>query len=138
MFRDRESIMAAKRSKQDWSNTWYLKNDTIGTVSCPVTPGATLKKSLNHEINKDRDTKLLIVEDGGRPIHVGLKSRDPSRPEGCLFGDANCFMTGLQNQIVENWAVRPFLSKKDIVELNMGKGYFARKWVSKQNWKGDT
>ena len=38
------------------------------------------------------DIKILIVEDGGRPIHVGLKSRDPSRPEGCLFGDANCFV----------------------------------------------
>ena len=27
LFRDRESIMAAKRSKQDWSNTWYLSSN---------------------------------------------------------------------------------------------------------------
>ena len=43
LFQDRESIMAAKKSKQDWSNTWYLKNGIKSTVPCPVTAGGVLK-----------------------------------------------------------------------------------------------
>ena len=53
------------------------------------------------------------------------------------LGDGNCFMTALRNQIIENWALRPFLSQEHIRELNRdikqlrklwcqtGKGYFA-------------
>ena len=92
LFRDRESIMAAKKSKQDWSNTWYLKNGIKSTVSCPVTPGGVLKTKLSKAINPKEDggDRILVVEDGGRPIHVGLKTRDPLRPKGCIFGDQTC------------------------------------------------
>ena len=33
-----------------------------------------------------------MVEDGGRPIHIGLKVRDPMRPKGCIFNDPTCFV----------------------------------------------
>ena len=61
--------------------------------------------------------------------------------------DGNCFMTALQNQAVENISLN--LTNEQIRELNMdilhlrklwcqtGKGYFAGKWGSKQNWKGE-
>ena len=61
--------------------------------------------------------------------------------------DGNCFMTALRNQSVENWSLN--LTAEHIRELNMdiqhlrklwcqtGKGYFAGKWGSKENWKGE-
>ena len=61
--------------------------------------------------------------------------------------DGNCFMAALRNQTVENMALN--LSDEHIRELNMdiqhlrklwcqtGKGYFAGKWGSKENWKGN-
>ena len=36
---------------------------------------------------------MLVIEDGGRPIHVGLKVRDPLRPKGCIFNDNTCLVT---------------------------------------------
>ena len=95
LFRDKKEIMNAKREKQIWSNTWYLKGNTIGTMSCPTTPGGKLKKSLNKAINSERndsDGKILIIEDGGRPIHTGIKINDPCRPPGCIYGDTNCIV----------------------------------------------
>ena len=63
--------------------------------------------------------------------------------------DGNCFMLGLQNQTIENMSVIPKLTQDQIVELNMdkqqlrnlwcqkGKDYFAGKWGSKVNYKGN-
>ena len=34
----------------------------------------------------------MIVEDGGKRIHVGLKVDDPCRPPGCIFGDIHCIV----------------------------------------------
>ena len=36
--------------------------------------------------------KLLLVEDGGKPILTGLRVKDPSRPSGCIFGDTDCMV----------------------------------------------
>ena len=41
-----------------------------------------LKKTLNKQINSERDSKLLI----------GLKVRDPMRSKGCIFGDPYCIV----------------------------------------------
>ena len=80
LFRDKNEIMEAKKARMIWLNTWFLKGDTIGTVSCPTTPGGKLKEIINSAVNRERnnsDGKLLIVEDGGKPIHVGLRVDDP-------------------------------------------------------------
>ena len=65
------------------------------------------------------------------------------------LSDGNCYMHSLQNQTIENMSIRPHLTSGQIKELNMdikqlrklwcqtGKGYFAGKWGSKQNWKGN-
>ena len=92
LFRSRQQIVESKRNKKDWTNTWFLKGDTVGTISCPVTPGGVLKKTLNKQINSERDSKLLIVEDGGCPVYNGLKVRDPMRGKGCIFGDPCCIV----------------------------------------------
>ena len=90
LFRNKKEIMAAKKAKKVWSNPWYLKGNTIGTVSCPTTPRGKLKDILNKAVNSNRsssDGRLLVVEDGGKPIHVGMRVDDPCRPPGCIFGD---------------------------------------------------
>ena len=46
-FRNRQQIVESKRNKKDWTNTWFLRGNTVGTISCPVTPGGVLKKTLN-------------------------------------------------------------------------------------------
>ena len=63
--------------------------------------------------------------------------------------DGNCLMHGLQNQTIENRSVIPHLTHDQIAELQMdkrqlrnlwcqtGKDYFAGKWGSKVNYKGN-
>ena len=43
-------------------------------------------------VNSKREdgNRVLVIEDGGQPIHVGLKTRDPLRPKGCIFYDETC------------------------------------------------
>ena len=92
IFRDKNQIIECKISKKDWSNTWYLKGDISNTVSCPITPGGVLRKELTKSLNSQRgeNNRILVIEDGGRPIHVGLKVRDPHRLDGCVFGQEAC------------------------------------------------
>ena len=75
-------------------------------------------------------------------LQVGF-SKEPT------VADGNCFLTGLQNQILENWAVRPHLSQEHVIELNMdikhlrklwcntGRGYFAGKWGASKTGRGE-
>ena len=44
LYRNGDEIRQARIDKKDWSNTWFLQGNTINTISCPVTPGAELKK----------------------------------------------------------------------------------------------
>ena len=37
-------IREQKAQKKDWSNIWYLKSKVRNTVSCPTTPGSSLKR----------------------------------------------------------------------------------------------
>ena len=46
-----------------------------------------LKKSIPKTVNNSKDgSKILVVEDGGRPIHIGLKVRDAMGPKVVFFG----------------------------------------------------
>ena len=75
IFRNKQQIMMAKNDKKDWIITLYLKGEVLGTISRPITPGSVLKKNLNSAINPSRavNDKLLVIEDGGMPIHYGLR-----------------------------------------------------------------
>ena len=70
LFRDTKTILKCKQDKQDWSNTWYLKGNIKSTEFCPITPGGVLRKEVNKtvNINKEEGNKVLVIEDGGRPI----------------------------------------------------------------------
>ena len=65
-------------------------------MSCPVTPGGVLKKNLSNVINKNKVYQTQVIEDGGKPVHCGLRVKDPLRPHGCVFGDQNCIVRGDQ------------------------------------------
>ena len=43
LYRSGNQIREQKAQKKDWSNTWFLKNEVRSTVSCPTTPGSSLK-----------------------------------------------------------------------------------------------
>ena len=36
--------------------------------------------------------RTLVIEDGGLPVTIGLKKRDPFRTPGCTFGDPSCIV----------------------------------------------
>ena len=72
---------------EDWSNKWFLQGNTKDRVSCPVTPGGVLKKTLDFTINKGKSSNNKIIGDRGHPIHGGLRVKDPMRSPRCVFGD---------------------------------------------------
>ena len=47
---------------------------------------------MKKEMNKTREGKFLVMEEGGCPIHVGLKTHNPKRLKGCIFGDTKCIV----------------------------------------------
>ena len=94
--RSREQIIETKISRMIWPNTWYLKGEIISTLNCSVTPGSKLKTMLSKSINNQTEDKgrVLVIEDGGRPITSGLKVGDPSRKSmSCIYGKQNCIVS---------------------------------------------
>ena len=94
LHRSKKEIMEAKLSRKSWANTWFLKGQVAGTMSCQATPGGTLAKIIQQNINSDRTpgNKLQVLEDGGRSITASLNTRDPFWNGGCVFGDINCIV----------------------------------------------
>ena len=82
---------------------------------------------------------LIVSAEKQLPIDFATEVTQP---------DGNCYMHALKNQTIENKAVIPHLTHKQVEELHMdkgplrrlwcetGKGYFAGKWESKVNIKG--
>ena len=49
---------------------------------------------LSNNLCKSSDSvkKTVVLEEGGHPISLGLKKRDPFAVEGCKFNDTKCIM----------------------------------------------
>ena len=94
--RDRKEICKAKLAKGGNSaSTWFLKGDTTSTVTCCATPNSELQKLIKEYISKEKQAdggKTLVLEDGGLPITLGLKKKNPFRVEICTFNDPNCMV----------------------------------------------
>ena len=83
---------------------------------------------------------LIVMAEKQLPIDFSVQ---------VTLADGNCYMHGLENQTFENTAVKPHLTREQVMELRRdkkqlrkiwcqsGKGYFAGKWGSKVNYKGD-
>ena len=97
LYRSGNQIREQKAQKKDWSNTWFLKNEVRSTVSCPTTPGSSLKRSLSKAINGDTNPTVQVIEDGGVPVYIGLLRPNPMKPVGCTFGDDRCMVDRSQN-----------------------------------------
>ena len=83
---------------------------------------------------------LIVIAENSLPIDFAKEVTPP---------DGNCYLHALQNQTKENQLVIPNLTLEHLHELNMdkkqlrklwcqtGKGYFAGKWGSQINVKGN-
>ena len=75
--------------------TWHLKGDTRHTLAVPITPHSALAKTVKTCL---KDTvapdggETLVVERGGQPITSGIILKDPFKPEGCRYNNANCIV----------------------------------------------
>ena len=90
-YRNREAILKAKIEKGGNSAaTWFLKGETTCTTSCSATPNSELKKSISSSLRKDRQAdggQTLVVEEGGLPVTIGLRVKNPFRKDICVFKD---------------------------------------------------
>ena len=94
-FRTGDEIREAKISNGGLSlATWFLTKDVCSTVSCQATPGSKLATILQNNINKSSTDgkRKVVLEEGGHPISLGLKKRDPFLTNGCQFNDNDCIM----------------------------------------------
>ena len=93
LFRSRIEILKAKETKGGISAaTWFLGGEVESVVTCQVTPGGKLAEELRKTIGTTKEGKRrLIQEEGGKPVHLGLKKSDPFAIPGCMYEDEKCF-----------------------------------------------
>ena len=92
MYCSRDEIMKAKQSKGGLSpSTWFLGGDVEAVVTCQVTPGGNLASMLRKKVGVTKTGgKRIVQEEGGNPISLGLKKRDPFSTDNCRYGDNLC------------------------------------------------
>ena len=63
--------------------TWFLNGDIGSTISCQATPGSKLANLLQSKVSKgSKGDRKVILEEGGNPVSLGLKKRDPFSTKG--------------------------------------------------------
>ena len=65
------------------------------TTSCTATPNSELMKSISSSLSTDKQAdggRTLVVEEGGLPVTLGLRVKDPFRRDGCTFKDPECMV----------------------------------------------
>ena len=90
LYRDRRQILAAKVERKSWANTWFLKGQVAGTISCQATPNGELAREIQKAVNHERrpGNKLQVLEDGGQSVVSSMRTTDPFRQAGCIFGNS--------------------------------------------------
>ena len=95
-YRDRKTILDTKEQKGgNTPGTWFLKGETTTTIVCTATPDSSLQTQIKKALESGEQAdggRTLVLEDGGLPITIGLKKRDPFRSHGCTFGDPDCMV----------------------------------------------
>ena len=79
-YRTGEQIRKAKIEKGGLSaSTWFLSREVSNTVTCQATPGSMLATMLSNSLSKSstEGKRTIVLEEGGHPISLGLKKRDP-------------------------------------------------------------
>ena len=89
MYLSRDEIMKAKESKGGLSSsTWFLGGDVETVVTFQVKPGGELARMIRNKIRTTKsEGKRIVQEEGGNPIFLVLKMRDPFAPNSCRYGD---------------------------------------------------
>ena len=98
LYRHKNQIFRSKFDKKSWANTWFLKGEVSGTISCQATPNGEWSKAIQKTVNSNRKSghKLQVLEDGGQSVVANLKTSDLSRQDGCIFGDRNCIVSSFK------------------------------------------
>ena len=95
-YRDRKTILETKEQKGgNTPGTWFLKGETTSTIVCTATPDSSLQSHIRRSLATSDQAdggRTLVLEDGGLPVTIGLKKRDPFRSHGCTFGDPSCMV----------------------------------------------
>ena len=95
-YRDRKTIIKAKEQKGGNSpGTLFLKGDITSTVTCTATPNSSLQTEIKRSLASSDQAdggRTLVLEDGGLPVTIGLKKRDPFWTPGCTFMDPTCMV----------------------------------------------
>ena len=92
LHRDREEIVKSKLAKGGLqASSWFLGGDTVRSVRCHPTPGGTLRKMINKELNSEEPSRRThVVEEGGLPVTSAVRKSDPFHNGSCRFGDKDC------------------------------------------------
>ena len=95
MFRKKEEILRAKEAKGGHTaSTWFLKGEVVSTISCQATPGSLLVNKLQQKLGTTSEgKKRIVLEEGGEPVTIGLKRKNPFSTNGCKFGDNQCIVS---------------------------------------------
>ena len=90
-YRNRSQIQIHKRNKGVQNpSTWFLVGETTGVLTTLATPGAELKNAISKKIGQTYGQDggfTKVVEDGGIPISMGLKRRDPHKADKCIYNE---------------------------------------------------
>ena len=96
-YRTRDAIAKAKAEKGGNSPaTWFLKGNVTNTLTCTSTKDSKLQLALTETLRSGEQPiggRTLVLEDGGLPVTLGLKKRDPFRVNGCTFKDKKCIVS---------------------------------------------
>ena len=92
MFRSKEEILKAKEAKGGLTpSTWFLGGDVEAVVTCQVTPDGQLADMMRKKVGTTKaGGRRIVQEEGGNPISLGLKKRDPFAVQTCRYGDSQC------------------------------------------------
>ena len=95
LYRARKQIEEAKDLKGGLSAaSWFLGGQVKSTITCQATPKGILASKIKEAIGKSSDGQTrLVLEDGGAPVTLGLKVKDPFHNPVCQFGDPDCWVT---------------------------------------------
>ena len=73
--------------------SWFLGGQVKSTITCQATPGGILASNLKAALGTTKDGQTrMVLEDGGAPITLGLKVKDPFHKDECQFGDPDCWV----------------------------------------------
>ena len=99
LHRSKKEILKKKEEKGGiTASSWFLQGNTAKVIKCQATPGGTLAKMLDKNLNPGSNKeRIKVVEEGGAPATASLRRADPFKMAGCRFQDGSCMVDAKQD-----------------------------------------